>query len=80
MAQHAAIVASAGKDADQIVLVTDQPDATKAPLIAWAQERGVRLLELPQHIIIIEQMPVLPTGKTDYSAIRSMLAERFCKT
>lgn len=75
-AQHAAIATPAETRSEQIVLVTDQHDASKQSLVAWARAHGVRPLELPQRIFIVDDMPALPTGKTDYAAVRKLVAAR----
>jgi acyl-[acyl-carrier-protein]-phospholipid O-acyltransferase/long-chain-fatty-acid--[acyl-carrier-protein] ligase len=71
-ARHAAVAATGDSRPEQIVLLTDQPDATLTPLVEWSKARGVRPIEVPRHIIVVDALPVLPTGKLDYPAARQI--------
>jgi acyl-[acyl-carrier-protein]-phospholipid O-acyltransferase/long-chain-fatty-acid--[acyl-carrier-protein] ligase len=75
-ARHAAVAAKGDDRPEQIVLITEQQDATLAPLVEWSKAHGVRPLELPQRILVVEALPVLPTGKLDYPAARQLAEER----
>jgi acyl-[acyl-carrier-protein]-phospholipid O-acyltransferase/long-chain-fatty-acid--[acyl-carrier-protein] ligase len=39
-------------------------------LLAWAQANGAPEIAVPKKIIVIEAIPVLGTGKTDYVAVQ----------
>jgi hypothetical protein len=58
------------------VLLTEQPDATLAALRAWCALHEVRPSETPRRILVIEEIPFLPTGKIDYAAAQSIAEER----
>jgi acyl-[acyl-carrier-protein]-phospholipid O-acyltransferase / long-chain-fatty-acid--[acyl-carrier-protein] ligase len=60
---------------EQIVLVTDVAGARRLDLVAWVQNHGVSELAVPRRIIVIDALPVLGTGKTDYVSVQK-LAER----
>jgi acyl-[acyl-carrier-protein]-phospholipid O-acyltransferase/long-chain-fatty-acid--[acyl-carrier-protein] ligase len=74
-ARHAAVAAPGRDRPEEVVLVTDQQNATLDPLLEWARSSGVRPLELPQRIIVVDRVPTLPTGKVDYAEVRR-LAEK----
>ena len=57
---------------EQIVLVTNMPDARRPDLIGWAQNHGVSELAVPRQILVVEAIPVLGTGKTDYVSVQKM--------
>jgi acyl-[acyl-carrier-protein]-phospholipid O-acyltransferase/long-chain-fatty-acid--[acyl-carrier-protein] ligase len=61
-----------GSRGEQIVLVTDAPEARRMDLSAWAQNHGVSELAIPRKILIIPAIPVLGTGKTDYVAVEKL--------
>jgi acyl-[acyl-carrier-protein]-phospholipid O-acyltransferase/long-chain-fatty-acid--[acyl-carrier-protein] ligase len=63
---HAAISVPDPKKGELIILVTDAKDANRADLLAWAQHHGVPELAVPRHVIQIEAIPLLSTGKPDY--------------
>jgi acyl-[acyl-carrier-protein]-phospholipid O-acyltransferase / long-chain-fatty-acid--[acyl-carrier-protein] ligase len=57
---------------EQIVLVTDVPEARRLDLVAWAQNHGASELAIPRRLISIAELPVLGTGKTDYVSVQKM--------
>ena len=59
---------------EQIVLVTDATEASRNSLLAWAQNHGVSELAVPRRVLIVESIPVLGTGKTDYVAVQKLAA------
>lgn len=52
---------------EQIVLITDKPDADRDALMAHAREQGYPELWVPR-AILVSGIPVLGSGKTDYAA------------
>jgi acyl-[acyl-carrier-protein]-phospholipid O-acyltransferase/long-chain-fatty-acid--[acyl-carrier-protein] ligase len=70
--RHAAVALPDGRKGEQILLVTDAPEARRMDLIAWAQNHGVSELTIPRKILIIPEIPVLATGKTDYVAVEKL--------
>jgi acyl-[acyl-carrier-protein]-phospholipid O-acyltransferase/long-chain-fatty-acid--[acyl-carrier-protein] ligase len=70
--RHAAVALPDGRKGEQILLVTDAPEARRQDLLAWAQNHGVAELAIPRKILIILEIPVLATGKTDYVAVEKM--------
>lgn len=71
-AQHCAIAVSDPKKGEQIVLLTEQKDADRNALIAWGKANGVAELTLPRRVVVVDAIPVLGTGKTDYVAAQRM--------
>jgi len=71
---HAAVIVADPRKGEQIILVTDAPDASRPSLLAWAQHHGVSELAVPRRVMIVEAIPVLGTGKTDYVAVQKMAA------
>ena len=55
---------------EQIVLVTDAPEARRVDLIGWAQNHGVSELAVPRRVLVVGEIPMLATGKTDYVAVQ----------
>ena len=72
---HAAVAISDGRRGESIVLVTTNPEATRASFLAWAREHGVSELAAPRRIIVVAEIPVLGTGKTDYPAVTKTAAQ-----
>ena len=76
--QDAVSVAAAVPDArkgERIILLTEQPDADRAGLLARARERGATELMVPAEVRVVTAVPVLGTGKVDFAGAQRM-AER----
>lgn len=63
---HVAVTMPDPKKGEQIVLVTDRPDADRAALIAHFKAEGASELFLPRAILVLGTIPVLGSGKIDY--------------
>ena len=63
-AQHAAVSLPDAKKGEQVILLTTQPAATPKQLADASP--GVAAITLPKKVLVLEKIPVLPTGKTDY--------------
>ncbi len=70
-AQHAVISLPDAKKGEQIILITTQKDATLHELNRVS--KGVTAIALPKKILVIEKIPVMATGKTDYVTLESVL-------
>jgi acyl-[acyl-carrier-protein]-phospholipid O-acyltransferase/long-chain-fatty-acid--[acyl-carrier-protein] ligase len=69
---HAAVAVPDGRKGEQIVLVTDAKEARRLDLIGWAQNHGVSEISIPRRVIVIDSIPLLATGKTDYVSVQKM--------
>jgi acyl-[acyl-carrier-protein]-phospholipid O-acyltransferase/long-chain-fatty-acid--[acyl-carrier-protein] ligase len=56
---------------EQIVLVTDKPDADREALMAHARAQGFAELWMPR-AVLVAAIPVLGSGKIDYAATAEM--------
>jgi acyl-[acyl-carrier-protein]-phospholipid O-acyltransferase / long-chain-fatty-acid--[acyl-carrier-protein] ligase len=72
---HAAVAMPDGRKGEQIVLVTTCSDAKRTDLVGWVHNHGVPELAVPRRIIQVEAIPVLGTGKTDYTKVQKMVRE-----
>ena len=69
---HAAAILPDPKRGEQIILLTDRPDAKRAELMRWARTHGVPEISVPKKLISVDAIPVLGTGKLDYVAITKL--------
>jgi acyl-[acyl-carrier-protein]-phospholipid O-acyltransferase/long-chain-fatty-acid--[acyl-carrier-protein] ligase len=69
---HAAVTLPDGRKGEQIVLVTTNKDANRHDLVGWAHNHGVSDLAVPRRIIVVNDVPVLGTGKTDYVQVQKL--------
>jgi acyl-[acyl-carrier-protein]-phospholipid O-acyltransferase/long-chain-fatty-acid--[acyl-carrier-protein] ligase len=72
---HAAVAVPDRTKGEQIVLVTDCPNAERMDLVGWAHNHGVSELAIPRRIVQVDAVPVLGTGKTDYAKVQKMVAD-----
>jgi len=76
---HAAAIVPDPKRGEQIILVTEEPNAKRRELLTWAQTHGVPEISVPKKIISVEALPVLGTGKLDYVSITKLAKEALAK-
>ncbi|GLQ21758.1 AMP-binding protein [Algimonas porphyrae] len=69
---HAAAIVPDPRKGEQIILVTDYPDAKRQDLLRWAQTHGVPEIAVPKKILSVDSLPVLGTGKLDYLTVTRM--------
>jgi len=74
-AQHVTVSMADPRKGEQLVLVTDRPDADKDALLSCARERGFPELWVPKHILVVGAIPVLGSGKVDLAATQSMVTQ-----
>jgi acyl-[acyl-carrier-protein]-phospholipid O-acyltransferase/long-chain-fatty-acid--[acyl-carrier-protein] ligase len=67
---HAAVAVPDGRKGEQIVLVTDAKEARRVDLIGWAQNHGVSEISVPRRVLVVDSIPLLATGKTDYVSVQ----------
>lgn len=71
-AAHVAVTIPDARKGEQIVLVTDGPEADRGELLAHAQAQGYPELWVPRAVLVTAAIPVLGSGKTDYVATREL--------
>jgi len=69
---HASVSVKDKSKGEQIVLVTDATGARRLDLVAWAQNHGVSELSVPRRVLVVDALPVLGTGKTDYVTVQKL--------
>ncbi len=71
---HSVVVCiSDSKKGEALVLVTDKPDAKREDISTYAKENGIGDLSVPRDIRIVDQIPLLGTGKTDYVGVQKLV-------
>jgi acyl-[acyl-carrier-protein]-phospholipid O-acyltransferase/long-chain-fatty-acid--[acyl-carrier-protein] ligase len=71
-AQHVALSLPDAKKGEQLVLVTDKPEASKDALLAHARKEGFPELWVPKALLVVSSIPVLASGKVDLQATQEM--------
>lgn len=73
-AQHAVVTIPDAQKGEQLVLVTNQPDAKRNALQDQARKDGMGEINVPKKIVGVKAVPLLGTGKTDYAAVQGLAA------
>ncbi len=68
---HVVVALPDPRKGEQVVLITDKPDADRDALMTYAREQGFPELWVPK-AILVSSIPVLGSGKTDYAAAVEM--------
>jgi acyl-[acyl-carrier-protein]-phospholipid O-acyltransferase/long-chain-fatty-acid--[acyl-carrier-protein] ligase len=71
-AMHAVVTIPDAKRGEQLVLITDQADAARAPLASAARDAGLPEIFIPRAIVPVAKVPILGTGKIDYVSAGKM--------
>jgi acyl-[acyl-carrier-protein]-phospholipid O-acyltransferase/long-chain-fatty-acid--[acyl-carrier-protein] ligase len=74
-ANHVVVALPDPKKGEQLILVTEKPDADRAGLLAYAQSHGFPELWVPRALMVVGNIPVLGSGKTDYPGTLEMVRQ-----
>ncbi len=72
---HVVISLPDPRKGEQLILVTDRPDADKAALLKHAQEAGFPEMWVPKAVMVVAAIPVLGSGKIDFPAATEMVRQ-----
>jgi len=72
-AQHVVVAIPDVKKGEQLVLVTEQPDAEKRVLQSHIKNAGLPDLWSPKAVMIVNAIPVLGSGKIDLAAAQTLV-------
>lgn len=78
-AQHAVVTLPDARKGEQLIFVTTHKGADRKELSTHASQRGVSELAVPKTILEIDKMPVLGSGKVDYSAVQEYVDDKLIK-
>jgi acyl-[acyl-carrier-protein]-phospholipid O-acyltransferase / long-chain-fatty-acid--[acyl-carrier-protein] ligase len=65
---HVVLALPDARKGEQLVLVTEKPDADRETLLQRARAAGFAELWIPRAVLVVAQIPVLGSGKIDYTA------------
>ena len=69
---HAVVNIPDEKKGEQLVLFTTETTAERTALIADFKAKGLSELAVPKTIKIVEEIPLMGTGKVDYVKLKEM--------
>ena len=71
----AAIAAPDPKRGERVILATTKPGATRAEAQTWMKIKGASEIMYPSSVVVLESIPLLGSGKTNYVALAKALRE-----
>ncbi|MCF6221802.1 MAG: AMP-binding protein [Robiginitomaculum sp.] len=71
--QHVALIRPDPKKGEQIVLISDCKEANRTDIRTWAQNHGVSELSIPRKVFVVDEIPLLGTGKVDFNGSDKLL-------
>jgi len=60
---------------EKIILVTDRKDAERKSLLLHAKENAIAEIMVPRTIHVVDQIPLLGTGKIDYVSMQKIVEQ-----
>jgi acyl-[acyl-carrier-protein]-phospholipid O-acyltransferase/long-chain-fatty-acid--[acyl-carrier-protein] ligase len=69
---HVVVALPDPRKGEQLILITENPDGDRKDLLKQAQARGFPELWIPRAILVTQMIPVLGSGKVDYTAAREL--------
>ncbi len=73
---HAVINIPDEKKGEQLVLFTTEPSVERGALLAAFKEKGLSELAVPKTIRVVEEIPLMGTGKVDYVKLKEMALDK----
>lgn len=70
---HAVVNIPDEKKGEQLVLFTTEPTAERGALLTAFKEKGLSELAVPKTIRVVEEIPLMGTGKVDYVKLKESL-------
>mgnify|MGYP001232424488 CR=1 FL=1 len=72
-ATHVGVTLPDSRKGEQIVLVTDKPDADRQDFLSYARANGIPELYVPRALLVVNAIPVLGSGKIDYAGTTELV-------
>jgi acyl-[acyl-carrier-protein]-phospholipid O-acyltransferase/long-chain-fatty-acid--[acyl-carrier-protein] ligase len=72
----AVVAAPDRRKGERIVMATTKPGATRAEVQAWMKSKGAAEYMAPAVVLVLETMPLLGSGKTDYVELAKIVRDQ----
>ena len=72
---HAVISVEDARKGEQLILMTDCFDAGRKALLKHAKENAIAEIMVPRTIHVVDQIPLLGTGKVDYVSVQEIVEQ-----
>ncbi len=64
------------KKGERLILVTTKNGASRSDVLAFMKSKGATELMVPSEILVVDALPMLGSGKTDYVALNRLVREK----
>jgi acyl-[acyl-carrier-protein]-phospholipid O-acyltransferase / long-chain-fatty-acid--[acyl-carrier-protein] ligase len=71
----AAVAAPDPKRGERVILATTKPGATRAEVQTWMKIKGASEIMHPSSVVVLDAIPLLGSGKTNYVALAKALRD-----
>jgi acyl-[acyl-carrier-protein]-phospholipid O-acyltransferase / long-chain-fatty-acid--[acyl-carrier-protein] ligase len=71
----ATVAAPDPKRGERVILATTKPGATRSEVLTWMKIKGAAEIMHPSSVVVLDAIPLLGTGKTNYVALAKALRE-----
>lgn len=73
--KHAVVMIKGGPRGETLSLVTSRPDLKRDELRQKLSDLGVAEIAIPKKVLLMEDIPLLSTGKIDYVSLEEILKD-----
>ena len=70
--RHAAVAIPDKRKGERIILITTHKPASRSDILSHTKKSGATELMMPADVVEVQEIPVLGSGKTDYTAARKV--------
>ena len=74
--RHAVLSVQDDRRGEQLMLITEKQGADRDELFAHMKERGYAELSIPKKVIVVPNLPLLGSGKTNYPELTELVADQ----
>lgn len=67
--RHGAVIQPDPRKGEQVILVSEHEGACRADLLKTARAKGIAEIMVPKTVLVVDALPLLGTGKTDYPSV-----------
>ncbi|MBF0309406.1 MAG: acyl-[ACP]--phospholipid O-acyltransferase [Magnetococcales bacterium] len=74
--RHGVVALPDARKGEQLLLVTEWAGVNRESLVQHFRQRGLPEWMVPKNVFVVDRLPLLGTGKTDYVALNTLARER----
>lgn len=71
--RHGAVSVPDARKGEQVVLLSECENADRDTLLKIARDKGVAEIMVPKTVLVVKELPLLGSGKTDYPGVEALV-------